>query len=352
MADDVDVPVIDLTKKRLDAKDKPTGIGSGHDNSTGGYRSDHIEHDSDSNSDEDTDELSSDTAPWMKEALDKIKSLSGKNIVRNQQAHDEKKGRRKRERDLRRSRSGNVLGGHGVRNDDVHKDIHSSDESPPASSEEDSDDEADGDHDDCVIITPGSVRHIRPGRSAAGSAKRKAQKPIVSSSGMDSSNYSTHGMGEDDAKRSGRRMRSQRVNSSESSDDSKGIAPVREKRGTKLTCEFRHRRRKKLKKKKRPKHTKQGRKEERIKQRTHFLEILHAKRTIKTCTDPACACPSSSVDIISGRTFNAAFTGAQRNQWMLDKMTNMPEKWTHFVVERKNTCRLCFEAYFGLKVNS
>jgi hypothetical protein len=355
MADDVNAPpVIDLTQLLSDAKIINTGLGSVHSNATGGNDSDHIESESHEISDPETEELEGENN-WMKKTMSKIRSLSNKNMKERERAIAEHKGRRARDRDKRRSRSGNLLGSHGVVNRSDYVDLQSSDPSPPGSSDEDmDDDDTDDEDEDAIIFTKDNVRYKRSDRSRPRNVKRKARKPVQTSSGMDSANQSTPPLGRNEAKRRSR-MRTELADSSSASEEIAEIQSlVRRKRVTKLTAEIRHRADKKQKpeeKKKKWAHTSVGRAGERISKATAYLELFYAKKAIKKCSDVNCKCPSKYELIVEGRTLSASMSAADKKQWLLEKLTNMPMDWTYFIIERNKACRSCFEAYYGIKVN-
>ena len=343
MADDVDAtPIIDLTKRGSDGKDVYTGF-SVHSDATGGGKSDHIESESHEISPEDTDVLSDEDAQWLKKTMSKIRSLSDQNLKERKRASAEHKQRRKKERDKRRSRHGNLLGSHGVVNPTDNEDLKSSDLSPA--------DDTDGEDEDAIIFTKEHVRYKRSDRSRPRMMKRKARQPVPTSSGTDSANEVPV---RNESKRCCRGRTELADSPSEVSEVAEIQSLVRRKRVTKLTKEIRDRADKKQKpKKKKSKwnHTSTGRADERVSKATDYLDIFYAKKVIHKCGDTKCECPSTYEDIIAGRTLSASLKGANRLTWLLDKMQNMPAKWTHFIIDRKKACRLCFEAYYGLKVN-
>jgi hypothetical protein len=228
-------------------------------------------------------------------------------------------------------------------------DLQSSDHSPKPSEEDKDDVDTYGEDEDAIIFTKGSVRYTRSNRSQPRHAKRKARKPVATSS----SNESPTPLRENEVKR--------RSKLADSTSGSEAVADiqrlVRRKRVTKLTAAIRHRvdkkqkpEEKKKKKKNKYAHTEAGRADERVFKATQYLEVFNANQTIRKCSDVDCKCPSTIKCLIAGRTLSHTMAAGQRKQWLLEKMTDMAMDWTYFIINRNKACRLCFEAYYGLKV--
>lgn len=310
--------------------------------------SDHIEHSSHDNNDTDT-ELDTD-GEYLLEQLELIKSKSANNIRNRQKAHDEYKGRRQRERNIRRNRIGRRCGGGEVGSGTDGTGIRSSDTSPDDSSDEETDTSDDEDDSDDVVITKSKINKSRSNPYGSGSSKRKASMSVQTSSGIDSSCYTTIQPSVNDRKKKDMRRgggRSARVVSASESSD--GKSKVKPKRNTHLTG-IRHRRHKRRMKKRRPsRHTKVGRAEERIFNGTTAGEVFIAKVAIKKCQDVLCKCPHDTASIIAGRTYNLEFNPTTRKQWLLDKILSMETDWKHLIIEGKRHAELVLQRTMALR---
>jgi hypothetical protein len=334
-------------KQRLVVDDADDASG---DEGSGGFDSDHIDCRTDAETDDEDLPMNSNEDELM-EQLELIKSKSDNNIRNRQRAHAEAKGERQRQRDIRRKRMSGKDGGGEVASASDGKGFGSNDISPVDSSDEESDSD-DDDESDCVVITKSMTQPYQQPPVRPTSVKRKASAEGVSSSGIDSDCYKLMASAYNERKREGRTrggaMSSRVVSPGDASD---GEIKDKSKKTTYLTG-IRKVRRKKKRRKGMSRHTKHGRTEERVMKGTETAVIFIAKVAIANCTDEQCHCSKRTQKIIDARTFNLTKTSTERKQWLLDKISEYQENYTHFVVNRKLVCRSCFEAFYGIKVLS